>query len=78
LEIVLFLTQVGAWFAPNVPLAQKLFWTHPMELQGDVGYVESYFGLIADGVSISAREVHGLHGTFCWLRNHIGHTRWYT
>jgi hypothetical protein len=29
---------------PNVPLAQKLFWTHPMELLGDVGHVESHFG----------------------------------
>jgi hypothetical protein len=29
---------------PNVPLAQKSFWTHPMELLGDVGHVESHFG----------------------------------
>jgi hypothetical protein len=28
---------------PNVPLAQKSFWTHPMELLGDVGHVESHF-----------------------------------
>jgi hypothetical protein len=28
---------------PNVPLAQKSFWTHPMELLGDVGDVESHF-----------------------------------
>ena len=26
---------VGARFAPQVPLAQKLFWTQPMVLQGD-------------------------------------------
>ena len=25
----------------NVPLAQISFWTHPMELLGDVGHVES-------------------------------------
>jgi hypothetical protein len=40
----------------NVPLAQKLFWTHPMELLGDMGHVESCFSLIGDGVSIDARE----------------------
>jgi hypothetical protein len=26
---------------PNVPSAQQSFWTHPMELLGDVGHVES-------------------------------------
>jgi hypothetical protein len=30
-----------AWFAPNVQLAQKLFWMHPMDLLVDVGHVES-------------------------------------
>jgi hypothetical protein len=29
---------------PNVSLAQKSFWTHPMELLGDLGHVESQFG----------------------------------
>jgi hypothetical protein len=28
-------SKIGAWFAPNVPLAQKLFWKHPMVLLGD-------------------------------------------
>ena len=27
---------------PNIPLAQKLFWTHPMELLGDLGLVEPH------------------------------------
>ena len=26
----------------NIPQAQISFWTHPMELQGDVGQVESH------------------------------------
>ena len=39
---------------PNVPLAQKLFWTHPMELLGDVDHVESSFGPFGNGVSVSA------------------------
>jgi hypothetical protein len=55
---------MGALFTPNVPLDQKLFWTHPMELLGDVGHVESCFSPIGDGVSIGAREVHGLHETY--------------
>jgi hypothetical protein len=35
----------GARFAPNIPWAQKSFWTHQMELLNDVGHVESHFGL---------------------------------
>jgi hypothetical protein len=29
---------------PNVPQAQKSFWTHLMELLGDMGHVKSHFG----------------------------------
>jgi hypothetical protein len=43
LEIALILTQDRCTFGPNVPQARKLFWTHPIELLGDVGHVESYF-----------------------------------
>jgi hypothetical protein len=46
---------MGAQFAPNIPLAQKLFWMHPMELLGDMGHVESHFGLFGGSVSVSAR-----------------------
>jgi hypothetical protein len=74
LEIVLTLTQNSCTVYDNVPLAQKLFWTHPMELPGDVGHVESCFSLIGDGVSIGAREVHGLRGTYHRLRNCFGCT----
>ena len=55
LEIVLILTQIGAWFMPNVPYAWKSFWTHLIELLGDVGHVESDFGPFGDSVSIGAR-----------------------
>jgi hypothetical protein len=40
---------------PNVPWAWKSFWTHLMELLGDVGHVESCFGPFGDGVSVGAR-----------------------
>jgi hypothetical protein len=46
---------MGAWFAPNVQLAQKLFWAHPMELQGDMGQVEARFGQHGDGVNLGIR-----------------------
>jgi hypothetical protein len=37
---------------PNVPQHQKLSWTDPMELQGDMGHVESRFGLFGDNVGV--------------------------
>jgi hypothetical protein len=40
---------------PNVPLAQKSFWTHLMELQGDVGHVESHFGRFGDSAGVGSR-----------------------
>ena len=55
LEIVLILKQIGAWFAPNVPLDHKSFWTHLMELLGDVGHVESRFFSFGDSVGVGAR-----------------------
>ena len=58
---------------PNVPLAHKSFWTHPMELLGDDAQVESCFGLVGDSVNISARQVHGLFQTR--LGNHFDRTR---
>ena len=54
LEIVLILTQDRGKFAPNVPWARKLFWTHRMELLGDVGHVESRFILFGGCVSVGA------------------------
>ena len=37
------LLDIGARFAWNVPLAQKLFWTQPMVLQGDESLLEYSF-----------------------------------
>jgi hypothetical protein len=40
---------MGARFALSLPLAQKSFRTHPMELLGDMGHVESHivpFGVV--------------------------------
>ena len=35
-----------------------------MELLGDTGHVESYFGSFGDGVSVGARKVLGLRQTY--------------
>ena len=47
-----------------------------MELLGDTGHVESRFGPLGDGVSVGARQVHGLRGMYHTLRNHFGRARW--
>ena len=52
LDTVLVSVQDGAWFALDVPLAYKSFWTHPMELLGDVGHVEYRFFLFGDSVGV--------------------------
>jgi hypothetical protein len=45
---------MGAQLKPNVPQGLKSFWTHMMELLGDVGHVESRFCPFGDGVSVGA------------------------
>ena len=54
LETVLVRCEIGAWFASNVPKSRTSFWTHPMELLGDVGHVKSHFGLFGDSVGVGA------------------------
>ena len=54
LEIVLILSQDRCTVSRNVPLAQKTFWTHQMELLVDVGQVESRFSPFGDGLSVNA------------------------
>ena len=51
---------IGARFAPNIPLAHKSFWTHPMVLLGDEAQVEARFGPFGNNVSVSATLVHGM------------------
>ena len=55
LEILLILTQDRCTVCAERTIGRKLFWTHSMELLGDVGHVESCFGLVGDGVSVGAR-----------------------
>jgi hypothetical protein len=48
-----------------------------MELFGDVGPLESYFGLFGDKGSVGARYVYGLRQMYNSIRNRFGCTRWY-
>jgi hypothetical protein len=39
----------------NIPYAQKLVWTHTLELLGDEAQVDAHFSTFGDNVSVSAR-----------------------
>ena len=54
LEIVLILTQDRCMVCIKCTIGSEIFWTHLMELLGDVGHVKSHFGLFGDSVGIDA------------------------
>ena len=39
---------------PNIPQAQRSFWTHPMVLLGDEAQVQAHFGPFRDCVDLDA------------------------
>jgi hypothetical protein len=47
-----------------------------MELLGDLGHLESRFGLFAGSANLDARLIYGLRRTYHRLGNHFGRTRW--
>jgi hypothetical protein len=49
------LSEIGAWFALNVPWAWKSFWAYPMELQGNVDQMEAFYGLFGGFVNLDTR-----------------------
>jgi hypothetical protein len=55
LEIVIILSLDRCTFASNIPQAQKSFLTRAMDHLGDVGHVESHFGMFGESVSVSGR-----------------------
>jgi hypothetical protein len=67
---------MGAQFAPNIPQAQKSFWTQPMVHLGDEAQVEARFNLFRDSANLDARWMQDLHQTYRKLINHFGRTRW--
>ena len=46
---------MGAWFALDVPEAQKSFWSHSMVPLGDEAQVEARFGPFRDSANLDAR-----------------------
>ena len=57
---------------------EKSFWTHPMELLGYVGHVESHFGCLETVlVSVQDRSMVCAKHTI-GLENCFGRTRWYS
>ena len=61
---------------PNVPEAQKSFWTHSMVPLGDEAQVEALFGPFGDSDNVDARLEDSLRRMYHRLRNHFGRTRW--
>ena len=55
LETVLVSEQDRCTICAKSTIGSESFWTHPMELLGDVGHVESRFGPSRDIVGIGAR-----------------------
>ena len=55
LEIVLILTQDSCTVCVERAIGSEIVWTHPMELLGDMGHVESHFFPFGDSVSVGAR-----------------------
>ena len=78
LEIVLISMQDRCTVCAECTIGLEIVWTHPMELLGDVGLVESRFSPFGDSVSVGERYVHGLRHTYHWLINHFGRTRRYS
>ena len=49
------LCKIDAWFAPNVPSAQKSFWTQLTLLLGDEAQVNARFGPFGESANLDAR-----------------------
>ena len=53
-EKVLILTQDRCAVCIKRIIGSEIFWTHLMELLGDVGHVKSQFGRFGDSVGVDA------------------------
>jgi hypothetical protein len=54
-ETVLTYMQDRCMVCIKCTIGLEIFWTHPMEILGDVGHVESHLFLFGDSVSASVR-----------------------
>jgi hypothetical protein len=76
LEIVPILTQDRCTVCTERTIGSQIVFGAPDGLVSDMGHVEFHFSLFGDSVSVSARQVHGLHRIYHRHRNHFGRTRW--
>jgi hypothetical protein len=76
LEIVPILTQDRCTVCTERTIGSQVVWDAPNGLISDMGRVEFCFSPFGDSVSVSARQVHGLHRTYNRHRNRFGRTRW--
>jgi hypothetical protein len=76
LEIVLILTQYSRTVCTGRTIGSQIVFDASDGLISDMGHVESRFSPFGDSVSVSARQVHGLHQTYHTHRNRFGPTRW--
>jgi len=52
---VLIMTQDSCAVCVECAIGSEIVWTHPMELLGDMGHVESHFFSFGESVSVGAR-----------------------
>ena len=57
------MTQDSCTVCVECAIGSEILWTHPMELLGDMGHVESHFFLFGDSVSVGQDRC-----TFCAKR----------
>jgi hypothetical protein len=69
LEIVLVLVQDKCMVCAKHTTGAGIVLDVQMELLGDLGHVESCFGLFEDSANLDARLVHDLHQTYHRLKN---------
>jgi hypothetical protein len=55
LETLFVLVQDRGMVCAKHTRGSEIFWMHLMEILGDVGHVESHFGLLGDSVRVGAR-----------------------
>jgi hypothetical protein len=55
LEILLILTHDRCTVCAEQTICSETFYTHPMKLLGDMGHVESHFGLFGHSASVGER-----------------------
>jgi hypothetical protein len=77
LEIVLILTQDRCMVCDESTIGSEIIFDAPNETR-DMGHLEFRFGPFGEGVSVSARLVHGLHQMYHMLRKCFGRTQWYS